>query len=865
MYNIKHFVDFSIFRFFPDRMTALVIGCLLMNIISIAQTKVFDDTLLSPYYQQRASLFSRLPQTTGGIIFLGNSLTDGNEWAEMMKDSRVINRGISGDITAGVIRRLGEVTRRKPEKIFLMIGINDLALGISPDSIIRNIKRIVSTVHKTSPATKIYIQSILPVNPGFNSFKEHTARSGMIQSINKSLGEMASSHSCSFIDLYSRFIDSGGYLRNDLTNDGLHLNGDGYMLWKHLVWPSIYDLNPQPSLIPFPQHLKWQEGFFPVYKCSKILLKDNDLYDEALKLKGYLEDVGILSQVVTEVNAGDFYVELALNNNIVGEESYHLTVNVKKIEIEARSSHGIFNALQTLRQLYGSGTFINNCYIEDRPAFSWRGYMVDVGRNYMSIDILKQQIDIISRYKLNVFHFHPTEDIAWRLTVKRYPQLTDARNMLRDKGMYYTEREIRDLIEYCKARHITFVPEIDMPGHSAAFRRAMKTDMQSDSGLAIVKEIITDFCSTYRLPYLHIGADEVKITNNNFIPEISSLLDKLNVRVIGWQPGGNFNRKTIRQLWMTDNGHDNRKDSIQYIDSRHLYLNHMDPLEAVVTIFNRQIGDQSMGDSLLLGGTLCTWHDRSVGQESDILKMNPVYPGLLAFSERLWKGGGQAGWITNIINGNPGSFEEFERRLLDHKQLVFARLPFPYVKQSHLNWTLTGPFDNGGDNARIFAPEHRKTNLQADSVHAIGGTVILRHWWPSLVKGVLKSPRENTTWYGSARLWSDIEGEKDFWIGFGNISRSQATDSPPYNKWDAKGSRIWVNGKPINPPQWLRASQSGDLEIPLVDEGYEYRTPQTIVLKKGWNDVLVKLPVTSFSGKDWNNPVKWMFTFIPIN
>lgn len=846
--------------------TALLMGGMQLTGNGLmAQVKRFNDTLISPYYQQRTSLFRHLSQTTDDIIFLGNSLTDGNEWTEMFRDLRIKNRGVSGDITEGVIHRLDEIIRRKPLKLFIMIGINDLAKGISPDRIIENIKTIVSTVHSTSPRTKIYIQSMLPVNPGFNSFKGHTAKGKMVEAINKKLRQMASSHSYSFIDLYHQFVDSMGNLRNDLTNDGLHLNGDGYMLWKYLVWPSIYNLNPQPSLIPFPSHLKWQEGFFPIYKCNKILSRHGDLQAEALKLKNYLNDIGIPAEIVTHVKPGDFYVALVQSSKIVGKESYRLTVDVKKIEIVAHSPHGIFNGLQTLRQLCGSGTFINSCYIEDKPAFSWRGYMVDVGRNYMSMEILKQQIDIISRYKLNVFHFHPTEDIAWRLAIKRYPQLTAAHTMLRDKGMYYTDHEIRELIKYCNDRHITFVPEIDMPGHSGAFKRAMKTDMQSDSGLSIVKHIVTDFCSTYRLPYLHIGADEVKITNNQFIPEISRLLDKLNVRVIGWQPGGNFSQKTIRQLWMTDNGHENRKRGIQYIDSRHLYLNHMDPLEAVVTIFNRQIGDQLMGDSLLLGATLCTWHDRAVSQETDILKMNPVYPGILAFSERLWKGGGQVGWIANIIDGNQGAFIDFEKRLLDHKERFFTRLPFPYVKQSDITWTLTGPFDNGGDSAKIFAPELGKTDIQMESVQAIGGTIVLRHWWPSLIKGVLKLPRENTTWYCSTRLWSETEMERDFWIGFGNISRSQATDSPPLDKWDEKGSMIWVNGQLIGPPQWLRASQRGDLEIPLTDEGYEYRVPQTISLKKGWNDILVKLPITTFNGRDWNNPVKWMFTFLPID
>ena len=116
--------------------------------------------------------------------------------------------------------------------------------------------------------------------------------------------------------------------------------------------------------------------------------------------------------------------------------------------------------------------------------------MIDVGRNYMSVAGLKEQIDVMALYKLNVFHFHATEDIAWRLAISRYPQLTAPENMLRDKGLYYSKEEIRELIRYCRDRHIQFIPEIDMPGHSGAFKRAMHTDMQSDSGLLIVTSIL---------------------------------------------------------------------------------------------------------------------------------------------------------------------------------------------------------------------------------------------------------------------------------------------------------------------------------------------------------------------------------------
>ena len=98
-------------------------------------------------------------------------------------------------------------------------------------------------------------------------------------------------------------------------------------------------------------------------------------------------------------------------------------------------------------------------------------------------------------------------------------------------------------------RFITFVPEIDMPGHSAAFTRTFGFDMQSEKGFAIIKNIVKEFCDTYDVPYLHIGADEVKFTNKNFIPEIVDLVHQKGKQTIGWHPGGNYDEATIRQLW----------------------------------------------------------------------------------------------------------------------------------------------------------------------------------------------------------------------------------------------------------------------------------------------------------------------------
>ncbi len=831
---------------------------------AMIQLPVFPDSVFTTYYHQRVTHFRTLPQTKDDIIFLGNSITDGAEWSELFNDLHIKNRGVSGDITAGVIHRLDEIVKRRPKKIFLLIGINDLAKGIAVDSVLKNILLVSDYVHQQSVSSQLYVQSILPVNNAFGKFVTHTKNGELIKQLNATLQANAAAHHYLFIDLNNAFSNKDGKLKETFTNDGLHLKGEAYLLWKHLVYPFVYDLLPKPSILPLPQQLKWGEGYFPLFNCKSILVKNVAFKGEAYKLQNLLAAKGLSADIVSIQIAADPVIELRFDPLQKGEEMYKLEVTANRITVSGSTAHGIFNGIQTLDQLMRDGSFVDACEIKDWPAFSWRGYMVDAARNYQSIQLLKQQIEIMSKYKLNIFHFHITEDIAWRLAVKQYPQLTAPESMLRNKGLYYSEADMNELIRFCKERYITLIPEIDMPGHSAAFTRAMKTDMQSDSGMVIVKNILKEFCATYDLPYIHMGGDEVKISNKNFLPEMIMLLHQLGKQTIGWSPGGNIDDQTIRQLWMSDLG--DKDSTIQsFIDSRHLYINHMDPLESVVTIFNRMIGDQEKETTKMKGAILCLWPDRRVEHEDDVLKMNPVYPAMLAFAERTWKGGGTKGWVAGI--GEPGSqsakqFTQFENRLLDQEQYNFKQFSFPYAKQSDLIWNLYGPYKNNGELSKQFEPEKKNFDESKPSFKTVGGTIILRHWWAPLIKGAIVNPEENTTWYAVTKIWSNEDAVKECWIGFNNLSRSPATDSPPVNEWDTKQSKVWVNGILISSPEWKRGGQKGNAEIPLVDEGYEYRAGTKIQLKKGWNTVLIKAPVGSFKGKDWQNPVKWMFSFV---
>lgn len=200
------------------------------------------DTIprLPELYAQRLAQFKREKVANGKILFLGNSITQGADWKKLLNDSTVINRGIGGDITFGVLNRLDEITRLQPSKVFLLIGINDLSKGIPEDVVLENIFMIVSKVKRQSPSTKIFVQSILPVNPGFKNFPSGYDLRESVSVINAQLGKIGTRFGYTFVDLYKNFLDKEGLLDASLSTDGLHLNGAGYQRWVKVLKEGKY-------------------------------------------------------------------------------------------------------------------------------------------------------------------------------------------------------------------------------------------------------------------------------------------------------------------------------------------------------------------------------------------------------------------------------------------------------------------------------------------------------------------------------------------------------------------------------------------------------------------------------------------------
>ena len=577
------------------------------------------------------------------------------------------------------------------------------------------------------------------------------------------------------------------------------------------------------------------------------------------------------SSSVIEVELVPSIEEARLN----GAEAYRLSVSNKRIKIEAVTEQGVYWAMQTLRQLErkkGKRSSVAGCEIVDWPAFRIRGFMQDVGRSYISMEELKREIEILSRFKINVFHWHLTENQAWRLESKIFPMLNDRVNTIRMPGKYYTLEEARDLVDFCKKHQVLLIPEIDMPGHSAAFVRAFRHDMQSPEGMKILKLLLDEVCETFDVPYLHIGTDEVEFTNPHFVPEIVAYVRSKGKKVISWNPGWHYKPGEIdmTHLWSYRG---KAQPGIPAIDSKFHYLNHFDVFGDIVALYNSRIYDQAEGSEDIAGTILALWHDRLIDNEWNLVIENGLYPNMLAIAERAWRGGGTEyfdGLGTILPPEDTEAFKEFadfEKRMLWHKEHTFKGYPFAYVKQTNVKWNITDAFPNGGDMDKVFPPEQELKDIYHYNGNtygvrqAIGAGIYLRHVWGDMVPAFYADPKENHTAYAYTWVYSPKDQEVGLWAEFQNYSRSEMDLAPLPDKWDYKGSRIWINDREILPPVWTATHKVKSYEVPLGNENCVGRVPLAVHLNKGWNKVFLKLPIGKFKMAE-TRLVKWMFTAV---
>lgn len=574
-------------------------------------------------------------------------------------------------------------------------------------------------------------------------------------------------------------------------------------------------------------------------------------------------------------------------------EAYRLNITPKGIDVEATGAKGFYWALATTRQLAEAtpqkpGSLRLPCVsITDWPSFEWRGLMQDVGRTYVSVPELKKQIKLMSQFKANVFHIHLTENQAWRLESRIFPMLNDSVNMTRCPGEYYTQQEMRDLTQYAADHAVMLVPEIDVPGHSEAFTRTFRHDMQSPQGEKIARLLIEEAIDEVWpddsiTPWIHLGTDEVSHTNPRFVPDMVRLGRDRGKKVITWMPGADYGPGEIDllHLWsFRGKGH----DGLPVVDSKLHYLNHLDTYADLRALYRSNIYGQQQQTPEVLGEEIAVWNDRYIGPDSvyhsrelSNAAQNNLYPYLLAIAERSWMGGGDEyfdHYGTLMAPEDTKDFAEFcdfERRLLWHKDHALNDEPIPYVKQTDVVWAITDPFPNGGDLDASFPPETEPTAMSYqwnDSTYNVrqfrGAGHYLRHVWGAIDTNhsVYDNPQPNHTAYAYTYVYSPKKQEVGMQLEFQNYSRSDSDLPPRQGQWDWKHSRVWLNGQELLPPHWDVQHTERSMEQPLGNVNFSAREPRLVTLEKGWNKVMLKLPVGAFSIPEVRLN-KWMFTCV---
>ena len=501
------------------------------------------------------------------------------------------------------------------------------------------------------------------------------------------------------------------------------------------------------------------------------------------------------------------------------------------------------------------------CRIVDWPSFRVRGWMMDVGRTYISLEELKREVEIFSQFKINVFHLHLTEHEAWRLESQLYPQLNAPENMLRQPGRYYSQDEMRELDAFCRERGVMLVPEIDMPGHSHAFERTFGFGMQTPEGKAILKELIAEACEVFSSPYFHIGTDEVGFTDPDFVPEMVAWVRAHGKKAVSWNPGWTYRKGEIdaTQLWSYRG---RSQEGIPAVDCRLHYVNHFDLFGDVIGLHTSTIYGQTEGSDDIAGSIIALWNDRYLPNEENILKENNLYASVLALADRAWRGGGYQyfdDFGTVLPDEGPArdDFLDFERRMLSYRETVLKDAPMAYVAQGQARWAISKAYANGGYLTQVFPPEEGV--WETDRI-VTGSGIYFRHvWGPPIVAGYYDDPLPDRTVYARTKVWSPRRQTVGLLFETQNYSRSERDPMPPQGAWDFRRSRLWINSSEILPPEWTGNTELADFQEPFGNANCAGRPPLPVELNKGWNEVLIKLPVGAFSTRE-NRLVKWMFT-----
>jgi hexosaminidase len=341
---------------------------------------------------------------------------------------------------------------------------------------------------------------------------------------------------------------------------------------KHDAGPVTLD-----HIIPHPVSVTSSGSTFEMTEATSIVVAGGT---EALKAGQYLSNqfkpaTGFALPVMEGTDtskAGQIYLTILGSNNQLGNEGYEMIITDAKVKITANKPAGLFYAIQTMRQLLpdniesvarqagpwkmATGTIV------DYPNYQFRGSMLDVARHFFGVEDVKRYIDFLAFYKMNVFHLHLSDDQGWRIEIKSWPNLTAIGGSTQvggGKGGFYTQEQYKDIVQYALDRHITIIPEIDMPGHTNAALASYPELNCNDSATKLytgtevgfsslctpkditykfIDDVIRELSSLTPGPYIHIGGDESHATKIEdyipFVARVQEIVKKHGKLVIGW-------------------------------------------------------------------------------------------------------------------------------------------------------------------------------------------------------------------------------------------------------------------------------------------------------------------------------------------
>ncbi|HET7267527.1 MAG TPA: family 20 glycosylhydrolase [Oleiagrimonas sp.] len=444
-------------------------------------------------------------------------------------------------------------------------------------------------------------------------------------------------------------------------------------------------------IVPKPQHLSVGEGHFTIDADTVVTAPEGE---RTVEIARFLRDA-IARQTGVDVAAGtradDHRIDLRLDDSIDGKEAYRLTVTPDHVEIAAATTHGLFWGVQTLRQLLPvdphGAVQVPVLRITDAPSYPWRGIMLDVARHFQPVSFIKKQIDLMSYYKFNVFHWHLTDDQAWRIHIKQYPKLTGVgawRDEGGDKpyGGFYTPADIREVIDYAHKHNMRVVPEIEMPGHStaaiAAYPELSCTDKDlevatgwgvfanalcvgEDNTYTFVHNVLDEVMALFPSSYVHIGGDEVpdgvwkhcpacrQLAESHglegkaglqsyFIERVRRYLADHGKTMIGWDEilEGDLDPDAVVEVWRgPDEGKKALANGNRVIIAGPFYLDAAISGRTLEDIYRNnpfQLPMYARHPDQVLGGEAPLWSEYITPRNATA----KLYPRALAVSEHLW-------------------------------------------------------------------------------------------------------------------------------------------------------------------------------------------------------------------------------------